>query len=98
MAHFTIDTDSVRNKARMVSNLADTYDSLRTRLLETATSAGSAYDSADNRIYVQNITELCKELGQVSERLRNAAQVLQQQSAKYDDAESENAQQARRLS
>ena len=98
MAHFTIDTDSVRNRARTISGLADTYDSIRARLLEAATSAGSAYDSEDNRIYVQNITDLCRELGQVSERLRNAAQILRQQSDKYVEVESVNAQQARRLS
>ena len=97
MAHFTIDTDSVRNRGKTIGDFADIYNSIRTRLLEVATSAGSAYDSEDNRIYVKNITELCRELGQVSERLRNAAQVLRQQSNNYDNAESENAKQASRL-
>ena len=97
MVHFTTDTDSMRNRARTVSGLADTYDSIRARLLEAATSAGSAYDSKDNRIYVQNITELCRELGQVSERLRHAAQVLRQQSGNYDKAELENVEYVSRL-
>ena len=98
MVHFTIDSDGVRNKAETISSLADTYDSLRKQLLAAATSAGSAYDSEDSRIYEQNIAELCRELGLVSEKLRNAAQAIRQQSINYDNAESENAQQASRLS
>lgn len=94
---FTVETDAVRQKARMLEGLADEYDGMRSRLLNTATSMGAAYESADNRVYVARITEFCEQMKEVSHRLRNAANVLNTQSSGYDRTESENAAQANRL-
>ena len=97
MASFTIDTDAVRQKANVVENFADEYDAIRLRLLNTATSMGAAYESADNKVYVARITECCNQLQQMSEKLRNAAQILKSQSDSYDATEENNTQQASKL-
>ena len=97
MPTFTVDTDAVRQKAKALANIADDYDSLRTRLLNTATSMGAAYESSDNRAYVARINEFCDQMREVSNRLRNAAEVLGTQSSNYDRTESENTVQASKL-
>jgi len=95
--NITVETDAVRQKAKMLEGLADEYDGMRSRLLSTATSMGAAYESADNRTYVARISDFCEQMKEVSNRLRNAANVLNKQSSSYDRTESENAAQASRL-
>ena len=58
---------------------------------------GNAYQSADNRVYVARITEFCQQMMEVSNRLRNAAQVMKTQSGNYDNREQENVIQANKL-
>lgn len=94
---FSIDTTAVRQKAAMLNNIAEDYDGLRRRLLETANATSAVYQSADNRAFVEKITELCTQMNEVSNRLRNAAQVMTNQSSDYDRTEEENTGAARRL-
>lgn len=97
MSSFSVDTDALRQKANTLESMANEYDGIRTRLLNTATSMGSAYESADNRMFVARITEFCQQMKEVSNRLRNAANVLNTQGNNYDRTESENTAHARRL-
>lgn len=97
MSSFTVDTNAVRRTADTLNGLADEYDRYRNKLLRTATSMGNAYQSADNRVYVARITEFCQQMMEVSNRLRNAAQVMKTQSGNYDNREQENVIQANKL-
>lgn len=90
MPAITVDPNELHQKAKSLEGLADEYEALRSRLMNTATSMGSAYESADSRSYVARVTELCEQMREVSNRLNNAAQILATQASGYDTTQSEN--------
>ena len=97
MANFTIDTDAVRQKGDAVDGLSQEYSSLSLRLRNVANSMGTAYESADNREYIQRVNECCDYIDQMATKLNSVSVLLKEQSVAYDNQEIENLGQAQKL-
>lgn len=97
MASFTTDPAVLNEKATKLNQFAEEYDSIRAQLRQSATSMGAAYDSDDNRAFTVRIEEFCVDLQGMSDKLRTAAQTLNQQAGLYTSQEAENRDWARRL-
>ena len=97
MAVFTVQPETLRQKARQLESQAEQYDSMRNKLLNTATSMGAAYQSEDNKKYVARITDFCQQMREVSEKMRNGARVLMSQADGYEQTQSRNASDASKL-
>lgn len=97
MANFTVDPSVLSQKATQINQYADEYDSISTQLQQAATSMGAAYDSADNRKFIERMEACAKDLKLMSDKLRSASTTLKGQSSLYVDQETANTQQASSL-
>ena len=91
------DTAAMRNAAKTFSQLSEEYTTVYERLLNTASTMGEAWASADNLAYVEQINGFCAELQGMSEHLLQASQSLDQQAKNYEDTRSNNITAAKRL-
>ena len=97
MAKFSVQTNELRHKASEVNQHAEEFDAICAKLKQVATTMGAAYDSDDNRKFVSRIEACCVDLKALSNKLRSAAQIINQQAAEYDGQEAGNTAAASRL-
>lgn len=97
MAKFSVDPAILKQKASQLGQYSETYDSISTQLQNAATTMGTAYDSADNRSFVNRINECAKDLKAMAAKLKAASVTLQKQANSYTEQETSNTQKANRL-
>lgn len=97
MANFSVDPSALNQKAAMLDQHAESYDTISTQLHTAATTMGAAYDSADNRSFVSRMEECVKDLRLMANKLRAAAETLRGQATIYTNQENDNTQRAGKL-
>lgn len=95
--NFTVDTADLRTAAQKFSKLSQDYTTVYTRLLNAARTMGSAWDSADNKSYVDQINGFCAELKAMADHLELGAQSLNQQAGNYETTRENNVAGAKQL-
>lgn len=95
--NFTVDTADLRTAAKKFNDLSQEYTAVYTRLLNAARTMGSAWDSADNQSYVDQINGFCEELKAMSAHLNQGAQSLNQQAGNYETTRDNNIAGSRQL-
>lgn len=97
MSQFTVDPAAINQKAGQINQFADEYDSISTKLQSAANSMGTAYDSADNRKFIERMEACARDLKEMSAKLRASSGTLKSQAALYETQEQSNTQQAAKL-
>lgn len=97
MSNFSVDPAALKNTASKLSAASSEYERIYRQLLQTATSMGAAYDSADNKKFVTSIEGCCSALQAMADKLQFASEALTKASDNYSSTEEHNAQQAGRL-
>ena len=97
MANFTVEPAVLMQKAADLNQCAETYESISTQLHTAATTLGSAYDTEDNRTYVNRMEECVKDLKAMAEKLKESAQTITEQANIYVNQQVNNTQSARKL-
>ena len=88
--NFTVDTDDLRKAASKFTQYSQDYTGVYNRLLNAARTMGGAWDSDDNRSYVDQINGFCEELKAMAAHLDNAALSLNQQAGNYETTRDNN--------
>ena len=78
------DTGEMRSASEKLSQLAEDYTTVYTRLLNTASTMGEAWKSPDNLAFVEQINGLLDELKAMAGHIEASAQGLEQQAANYE--------------
>ena len=97
MATFSVDTSALKSIAGKLATASSEYERIYKQLIQTASSLGAAYDSADNKKFVASIEGCCTALQAMANKLQLASEELTQASANYTSTEEYNTQQASRL-
>jgi len=97
MASFTVEPEVIAQKAEQLLQHADEYEAISAQLHDSATSMGAAYESVDNKTYVDRIENCVVDLKKMAEKLRQVATTLKEQGKMYPDREAANRQVASRL-
>ena len=97
MPVFSVDPAALKSTAAKLSSASSEYERIYKQLIQTATSMGSAYESADNERYVQKIESCCSALQAMANKLQLASEALTKSADNYTETEEHNAQQAGRL-
>ena len=97
MPAFSVDPAALRSTAAKLSDASAEYERIYKQLIQTATTMGSAYESADNKRYVERIESCCKALQAMADKLRLASEAIRKDAENYSTTEDHNLQQAGRL-
>ena len=94
----SVETQTLKEGARKISNYADTFENIYKSLLQQAESMGDAYQGDENTTYVEKIKELSTNLNAMTEHLRTASTTLNTQAQNYEDRKNDNIAQIGKLS
>lgn len=97
MSNFSVDPAALKTTASKLSTASSEYGRIYKQLIQTATSMGAAYDSADNKEFVARIESCCTALQAMANKLQLASETLTRASDNYTATEEQNTQQAGRL-
>lgn len=92
-----VDTVALHTAAKTFAQLSEEYTTVYTRLLNSASTMGAAWESADNQAFVEQINGFCEELKGMAAHLEQASQTLDRQAANYEDTRNNNIAAAKRL-
>jgi uncharacterized protein YukE len=98
MAQFTTDYELMEARSKDFAEHSAEYAAISRQLLTAATSMGAAFESKDNDVYVERITEFCNnELKRMADKLAEGSEMLHQQAQEYRRREEENVASANTL-
>lgn len=97
MPSFSVDPAALKSTSAKLASASSEYERIYKQLIQTATSMGAAYDSADNKKFVSSIEGCCAALQAMADKLQIASEALSKASDNYTATEEHNAQQATRL-
>ncbi|MBQ6679226.1 MAG: hypothetical protein IJM76_04315 [Lachnospiraceae bacterium] len=99
MANGAFSTDPLILKERggQLKGYSEEYLKIGNEILNAATTMGQAYDSQDNRVFVEQINEFYRALQEMAKKLENAGEILNVQSQLYTAREDENTSIAQKL-
>jgi len=80
-----VNPDELEEAAAFLRQSAEQYDSIAKKLMNAATTMGSAYDSDDNKAFVAQIEGCTDDLNRMVEKVRHQADVLHKQAEAYVD-------------
>lgn len=80
----TTDTGEMRKASQKLTQLAEEYTSVYTRLLNTTSTMGDAWKAPDNLAYVEQINGFLEELEAMTSHIEQSAQALEQQALNYE--------------
>jgi WXG100 family type VII secretion target len=87
---FFVDPPELHKASQKLTELSGDYTDVHTRLINTASTMGDAYKSADNLAFVDQINGFCDDLKAMTDHLVQAAQALDQQAKNYEDTRDNN--------
>lgn len=80
----TTDTGEMHKASQKLNQLAESYTSVYTRLLNTASTMGDAWKAPDNLAYVEQINGFLEELKAMTSHIEQSSQALEQQAVNYE--------------
>lgn len=80
----TTDTGEMHKASEKLTQQAEEYTSIYTRLLNTASTMGEAWKAPDNLAYVDQINGFLEELKAMTSHIDQSAQALNQQATNYE--------------
>lgn len=86
----TTDTGEMHKASQKLTQLAEDYTSVYTRLLNTASTMGDAWKAPDNLAYVEQINGFLEELKAMTGHIEQSAQALDQQAVNYESTVENN--------
>ena len=92
-----VDPSELHSAAQKFTQLASDYTTVHIRLINTASTMGEAWKSADNLAFVEQITGFCDELKAMTAHLEQASQALEQQAKNYESTRDANITGAKQL-
>ena len=92
-----VDPPELHKASQKFTQLADDYNTVHTRLINTASTMGEAWKAADNLAFVEQITGFCDDLKAMTDHLEQAAQTLEQQALNYEATRDNNVTGVKRL-
>ncbi|HHX37270.1 MAG TPA: WXG100 family type VII secretion target [Clostridiaceae bacterium] len=92
-----VDPAELRKASQKLVQIADDYQTIHKRLINTANTMGEAWKATDNLAFVDQINGFCEDLRIMTERLNQASQVIEQQAANYEKTRENNITGVRRL-
>ena len=96
----TIRVASFEDMARASKNLltiSETYTEIYTQLMQEANTMGTAWDSADNLAFVEQINGFTEDLKTMALKIRTASEALDKQRANYVARQDNNITQVKKL-
>lgn len=97
IGRFAVDPQELQTTATFLKDAAESYQRIYTELMNVAGNMGAAYDSEDNRAFVEKIHGCTGELRAMAERLEQTADILMQQKTNYERQTEANISAVRRL-
>jgi len=94
---FAVDPPELHRASQKFTQLASDYTTIYNRLMNTASTMGDAWNSADNLAFVEQINGFCGDLRAMTEHLEQAAQGLEQQANNYESTRDNNVTGVRQL-
>ena len=85
-----VDPPELRKASQKFTQLSGDYSAVYNRLMNTASTMGEAWKSADNLAFVEQITGFCDDLKAMTAHLEQAAQALEQQAVNYESTRDNN--------
>ncbi|MDR1638856.1 MAG: WXG100 family type VII secretion target [Clostridiales bacterium] len=84
MGTTTVNTGELHKASTTLIALSEEYTEIYKRLLNTASTMGAAWDSPDNRAFVDQINGFAAELQAMAEHIAASAKTLDQQGGNYE--------------
>ena len=85
-----VDPPELHKASQKFAQLAGDYTSVHNRLINTASTMGEAYKSADNLAFVDQINGFCDDLQAMVAHLNQATQTLTKQAQNYEATRDNN--------
>ena len=89
--------DEMERAAGKLQKIAQNYRNISGKLMQQAKTMGAAWDGADNRAFVEQITGFTEELKAMANRLDTSGKTLSRQRANYAARQEANMTAVRRL-
>lgn len=87
---FVVDPPELHRTAQKLNELSTEYNSVHTRLINSASTMGEAWKAADNLAFVEQITGFCDDLKAMTDHLSQAAEAMDKQALNYETARDDN--------
>lgn len=87
---FVVDPPELHKASQKFNQLADSYTAVYNRLINTASTMGDAWNSADNLAFVDQIRGFCDDLKAMSDHLTQVAQAVERQALNYETTRDNN--------
>ena len=97
MGAFSMDPVEVHNAAKEFRRLSENYTEVYTSLMNSASTMGEAWDSADNLAFVDQIKGLCDDLKAMTDHLNICAEALDKQASNVEEVRDYNKTNVRKL-
>lgn len=94
---FSVDYSSLSEAAKKLKDISDNYERISGELMEKATTMGTAWESADNRAFTDQIKGFADDLKNMSDKLEEASQRIEAQGNNYKTHSEDNIAQIGRL-
>ena len=85
-----VDPPELHKASQKFSQLSGEYNDVHTRLINTASTMGEAWKSADNLAFVDQINGFCDDLKAMTDHLMQASDALKQQAQNYEATRDNN--------
>jgi len=89
--------DEMSKTAQKLQSYSQSYTEIYTKLLQTASTMGSAWEGADNQAYVEQINGFADDLKRMAEALAQESRNIEQQRANYVARQDDNITQVKKL-
>ena len=89
--------EDMAKASQRLQSLSETYTEIYTQLMQEANTMGSAWESADNLAFVEQINGFTEELKAMATKLSTASQALDKQRANYVARQDNNIAQVKKL-
>ena len=86
----TVDPPELHKASQKLTELSEEYSSVYQRLINTASTMGEAWKSADNLAYVDQINGFCDDLKAMTDHLAQGAAAMEQQARNYETTRDNN--------
>ena len=97
MSKLTLNPTEMGAAATALQTASETYTRIYTKLLAVATEMGSAWESADNAAFVNQISGCADDLKAMADKLALASQVIEGMKKNYVAVQENNMTQVRKL-
>lgn len=85
-----VDPPELHKASQKFTQLSGDYNTVHSRLINTASTMGEAWKAADNLAYVEQINGFCDDLKAMTDHLDQAATALKQQAENYETTRDNN--------